>query len=121
MIVIFIANLCKGIPEVGSSIEDGQRDPVELILMVLRRRARTTVCRQDKSQVKAQGKERGQEDKLIGVAMKLCWKRTQADDKNNGRWRPVVPRSLERAYADSLSANGLPKDDGFEEGLPIQI
>ena len=53
--------------------------------------------------------------------MKLHLKRPQADDKNNGRWRPVDPRSLERAYADLLSTNSLPKDNSLEEGLTIQI
>ena len=53
--------------------------------------------------------------------MKLHLKRPQADDKNNGRWRPVDPRSLERAYAESLSTNSLPKDNSLEEGLTMQI
>ena len=53
--------------------------------------------------------------------MKLCLKRPQADDENNGRWRPVDPRSLERAYAESLSTNSLPKDDSLEDGLTIPI
>ena len=53
--------------------------------------------------------------------MKSCLKRGQADDKNNGRWRPVDPRSQERAYAESLSTNSLPKDNSLEEGLTIQI
>ena len=79
------------------------------------------MSRQDESQVKAQGKERGKEDNSIGIAMKLCLKQGQADDKNNGRWRPVDPRSQERAYAESLSTNSLPKDNSLEEGLTIQI
>ncbi len=53
--------------------------------------------------------------------MKLRLKRPQPDDKNNGRSRPVDPRSLERAYAESLSTNSLPKDDSLEEGLTIHI
>lgn len=90
--------------------------------MVLRRRApvrRSEGRMHRKSRHKSE--ERGKEDKSIGVAMKLQLKRPQADDKNNGRWRPVDPRSLERAYAESLSTNSLPKDNSLEEDLTIQI